>query len=74
MHKLKAFFAGLIDPKASEAYMFWGTAVMSAACHLNAGVCAALTSIHADTLIPGLIAYVIGRMTSKAVKATAPAA
>jgi len=77
MKKIKAFFGGLLTPSTSEFWLGWGAIGMKALCMTVPAACAILTTVAGVTpfetpeiMLGSMLAYSIGRMTSKAAKAT----
>ena len=68
MKRLKLFFGSVLNPKTSETYTFWESLVLTGVCRINETTCQVMQGLHVDQLISGLLAYSVGRATSKAVR------
>ena len=78
MNRLKAFFGGVIKTDTSEFWTFWAGVALMVLCKFVPPVCIGLTwvgsqldpPVSPSVLVAGLLTYAVGRMTSKAAKAT----
>jgi len=77
MKRLQAFFGGLVTPSTSEFWLGWGGIVLNVLCHASQQACAligkfsVLFNMTPEVFVGTLLAIALGRMVSKAAKATA---
>lgn len=75
MKRLQAAFGGLVDSKASESWMFWGTTAAGLLCKFSPDFCGMANNLtqsvfHVDfgVFIAGAATYIVGRFFGKAAK------
>lgn len=76
MGRIRAFFGGLRDLKASEFYAGWGGIAVKGLCLVNPAACGIMNTVattigfeSGESMVAVMLTYAALRMTSKAAKA-----